>query len=391
MNGSGTEPITAFLLVGGSGQTPVEQTVGAAHHAAARDLLETWAQVDGIGRVIVATDDAAWCTGADFASLPIEVDVDPPRRRFHFGQRLTALIERCQAHRVLYSGGGSAPLMHVHQWQTVIHRLQQERHAHVVVTNNVHSCDWIAFTDAPDALPIIAPETSDNGLAWLLAEQGHGGKKWEVESLPPTASARFDLDTPMDLLIAQRHPLIGRHLQRFLERTGWSAPQLDGVLDVMAQEGGRLAVIGRVSAAAWGALERATRCWVRVFAEERGMRASGRQAQGAVRSLVSDYVDVIGIEAFFDQLDGLVDGVLWDNRVVLAAHQLWPPAAARFDADLLRWDLVEEPFLRRFTQAAAQARVPVVLGGHSVVAGGLMALVEAFESGSGTRIHTDSH
>ena len=38
---------------------------------------------------------------------------------------------------------------------------------------------------------------------------------------------------------------------------------------------------------------------------------------------------------------------------------------------------MEEPFLRRFTRGAAEARVPVVLGGHSVVSGGLMALVEA--------------
>ncbi|RLC97602.1 MAG: hypothetical protein DRI77_06930, partial [Chloroflexi bacterium] len=51
-----------------------------------------------------------------------------------------------------------------------------------------------------------------------------------------------------------------------------------------------------------------------------------------------------------------------------------------FNSDLYRWDKIKEPFLRRFTQAAAEARVPVVLGGHSIVAGGLMALVESFEA-----------
>jgi hypothetical protein len=58
---------------------------------------------------------------------------------------------------------------------------------------------------------------------------------------------------------------------------------------------------------------------------------------------------------------------------------LWPSASDRFNSDLYRWDAVEEPFLRHFTRAAAGARVPVVLGGQAVVAGGLMALVEAFE------------
>ena len=88
---------------------------------------------------------------------------------------------------------------------------------------------------------------------------------------------------------------------------------------------------------------------------------------------------MVGVKGFFDELAGLVNGVLFDNRVILAARGLWPSASDRFNSDLYQWDRVREPFLRRFTQAAAQARVPVVLGGHSVVAGGLMVLVEAFE------------
>jgi len=72
--------------------------------------------------------------------------------------------------------------------------------------------------------------------------------------------------------------------------------------------------------------------------------------------------------------------VLFDNRVILAARGLWPSALDRFNSDLYRWDKVENPFLRRFTRAAEAARTPVVLGGHSVVAGGLMALVESFEA-----------
>jgi hypothetical protein len=96
---------------------------------------------------------------------------------------------------------------------------------------------------------------------------------------------------------------------------------------------------------------------------------------------LADYLDLVGVEGLFDELAALVDGVLFDNRVILAARRLWPSAADRFYSDLYQWDRVEEPFLRRFTRAAVEARVPVVLGGHSVVAGGLMALVDAFEMG----------
>jgi hypothetical protein len=328
-----------------------------------------------IGRVVVATDEPAW--GATLADLPVEVDLDPVGEPFHFGRRLAGLIERYGVQRVLYSGGASAPLLSVECWSATLARLGEAER--LVVTNNLHSCDWVGFAPAVELVPLLARQTSDNAVAWALVHEGG----LPVESLPPSAAARFDLDTPADLLIAQRHPASGPCLRRFLDGLGWEAPQLERVLAEMAREGGSLAVVGRVSDVAWAALERATRCWVRVFAEERGMRASGRQERQEVRSLLADYLELVGVERFFEELAGLANGVLFDNRVILAARGLWPAASDRFNSDLYRWERVGEPFLRRFTRAAAEARVPVVLGGQSVVAGGLMALVETFEAKQG--------
>jgi len=365
--------VTLFLLVGGWGQSEVERALDGAHRAAARDLLEALLCTGTIGRAVVATDDPAW--GEALADLPVEVDLDPPGEAFHFGRRLAGLIERYDAQRVLYSGGASAPLLSAERWAEVLARLGEAER--LVITNNLHSCDWVGFVPAIEVAPLIAQEANDNAVAWALGHEGG----LPVESLPPSAATRFDLDTPADLLIAQRHPGIGPRLRRFLNDLGWEAPWLGGVLAAMACEGGSLAVVGRASAAAWAALERATSCWVRVFAEERGMRASGRQERGEVRSLLADYLELVGVEGFFDELAGLADGVLLDNRVILAARGLWPSTPDRFNSDLYRWDRVGEPFLRRFTRAAAEARVPVMMGGHSVVAGGLLALVESLESG----------
>jgi hypothetical protein len=374
-----SDRVTLLLMVGGGGQSDVERALSGAHRAAARDLLEmmlsTELSTDLIDRVVVATDDASW--GDTLADLPIEVDLDSPGETFHFGQRLVGLIERYDAQRVLYSGGASAPLLSVGHWNEVLTRLAEA--GRLVLTNNLHSCDWVGFAPAREVASLVAREANDNAIAWVLAREGG----MPVESLPVSAATRFDLDTPADLLIAQRHPGIGPRLRRFLDELGWEAPWLDAVLAEMCREGGSLAVIGRASATAWAALERATRCWVRVFAEERGMRASGRQEQGEVRSLLSDYLELVGFEGFFAELAALVEGALFDNRVILAARGLWPSAADRFNSDLYRWEKVEEPFLRRFTQAAAESGVPMVLGGHSVVAGGLMALVEVLDAGDG--------
>jgi hypothetical protein len=363
---------TLLLLVGGWGKSDVEQALAGAHQAAARDLLSTLLDTGLIDRAVVATDDtSAWRDS--LADLPVEIDADLPGEPFHFGQRLAGLIERHGAQRVLYSGGASAPLMNAGRWNDLLDRLRKAER--LVITNNVHSSDWAGFTPAAEAVPLIAQQTNDNGIAWALVNEAG----WPVESMLPSAATRFDLDTPADLLIAGRHSGIGPNLRRYLDGLGWKAPQLDGVLAEMTREGGSLMIAGRVSEAAWAALERATRCWVRVFAEERGMRASGRQAQGKVRSLLADHLEQVGIEGFFDELAGLANGALLDSRVILAARRLWPSKRDRFNSDLHRWEEIEEPFLRHFTRAAAEAQIPVVLGGHSIVTGGLMALVESLE------------
>jgi hypothetical protein len=368
------EKTTVLLLTGGWGESELEQAVGSAHRAAAQDLLETLAQIESIDRTIVATDDPSW--GAGVAGPAVELDIDPPGERFHFGRRLAELIERYEVERVLYTGGGSAPLLAAEQWAGLVDRLG--RSERLVITNNLHSCDWAGFVPALEATSLIARQSNDNAIAWTLAHEA----AFPVEDQRASAASRFDIDTPADLLIADRHPQIGHHLRRYLGELGWESPHVDGVLAEMAREGGSLLVAGRVSSAAWRALEQGVRCWVRVFAEERGMRASGRQSRGEVRSLLADYLGLVGVERFFEELGRLANGALLDNRVILAARGLWPSASDRFNSDLLRWREVEDPVLQGLTRAAAEAPIPVVMGGHSVVGGGLMALTETLAPGS---------
>ena len=107
------------------------------------------------------------------------------------------------------------------------------------------------------------------------------------------------------------------------------------------------------------------------------MRASGRQERGEVGSIITDYLGEVGAEGLFGRLAELVDGVVMDSRVVLAAQGMWPSTSDRFNSDLLRWEEVQDPFLRQFTKAVAEAGIPVLLGGQSIVSGGLMVLAEA--------------
>jgi hypothetical protein len=372
---------TILLLVGGRGKSSVEQALEGAHRAAARDLLEGLAGMASIERTVVATDDVTWWQAV--GDLPVTLDPDLPGERFHFGRRLAGLIERYGPERVLYVGGGSAPLLQVQEWAEVLDRLSWADR--LVITNNVHSCDWAAFTPAREVASLIAGHANDNSIAWTLANEGG----FPVRTLQASAGSRFDIDTPADVLIARRHAGIGPHLRSYLIELAWESPQLQRLLAVMRREGGSLIVAGRVSPAAWEALQQATRCWIRVFSEERGMRASGRQRNGEVRSLLGDYLELVGFEEFFRTLGELADGVLLDNRVLLASQGRWPSAVDRFNSDLYRWDRIEDPFLQSLTRAAMEASVPVVMGGHTVVAGGLMALAEVADVDAGASQPTD--
>jgi hypothetical protein len=68
----------------------------------------------------------------------------------------------------------------------------------------------------------------------------------------------------------------------------------------------------------------------------------------------------------------LGDAGVVDTRVLLAHRhgadeRLWPTAEDRFASDLLLAPRVRDPWLQALTAAAADAPVPVALGGHTLV------------------------
>ncbi len=366
------ERITLILMIGGWAGSPVEQALRRAHQAAAGDLLETLWQTGLVERAIIATDDPHWAP--DVQGIPIEVTADRPGEPFHFGCRLADEIRRVGTDRVLYAGGGSAPLMTTQDWLGALGDFVGDHPQ--AVTNNLYSSDWIAFYPAQALTSPIATLERDNALGWVLSEECGV----PTRALGPSAATRLDLDTPADLLIARLHPRIGPRLRAVLDELEWPTEAVKGILDVMGRDGGHLTIIGRSAPAAWMALDRATRCWVRLFVEERGMVASGRLRRGEVRSLLADFIEYTGVDGFFAELVSLAEAALMDTRVLMAARGCWPPPADRFNADLLRWEEVRDPFLRELTRAAACAPIPILMGGQSLVNGGLMALVEILET-----------
>ena len=209
-------------------------------------------------------------------------------------------------------------------------------------------------------------------IAWVLSTEAN----LPVQAQPTTAASRLDIDTPTDLLALRLHPGSKPILRHFLAGLSLDMSRLEAALDVLAKPASQVFIAGRIGPEVWLALNRVTHCWLRIFSEERGMASSGRRDRGEAYSLLAEYIDVVGLTQFFDRLALRADAAFIDTRVLLAHHQLWPPEAERFASDLGLIDQMSDGWLKDFTEAALSAPIPVVLGGHGLIAGDMLAFCE---------------
>ena len=187
----------------------------------------------------------------------------------------------------------------------------------------------------------------------------------------------MDIDAPTDIAILSLTGLGGMRLQAYLRTLDLDVSRYRRVLPHFLDTKAQIVVAGRVGSHAWQYLERETACRVRVVSEERGMQAAGRDASGEARSLLAFHLREVGSARFFVELAELAGVACIDTRPLLAHLGVHASRADRFWSDLGCAEQIEEPFLREFTQAACEAPLPVLLGGHSLVSGGLMLLTEA--------------
>jgi hypothetical protein len=352
------------VFLGGMGGSPVEEMLAGALRAAAIDSLDEALGTGAFAGAILATDAPDRLP----APLPSGVTVDPDRGPFQFGRRLAGLIEQHRIESVVYFGAGSVPLFRGPDFAAIASGLGAA--SRVVISNNFYSGDLIAFRPA-SALLEIEPPAADNALPRLLRDRAG----LESQPLPRNAVTQFNIDSPVDLAALALHGGSGHRLSCLLGSLDLDLTLYRRCFPLLTDPSAEVLVAGRVGSQVWQYLERETACRVRVFSEERGMAAAGREG-GSARSLLAYHLQAVGLARFFEELATLGDAAFIDTRVLLAHLGLRPSRADRFLSDLGRPGEIEDAFLREFTQAAATAAIPVLLGGHSLVSGGLMALIE---------------
>ncbi|RLC58224.1 MAG: hypothetical protein DRI80_14065 [Chloroflexota bacterium] len=367
-------PVALLIMTGNTEGSPAERMVAGARRAITRDIVERALASGAFAPIVVSTNDPTLIRA--LRRYPVEAELDPAGESFHFGARLRELVAKYALQKVFYVGGGSAPLLPAKEMARIADELRAADR--LLIVNNFYSTDFAAFTPT-SALEAIDLPGADNDLGWQLGEVA----KLPICELPRTAATQLDVDTPSDLMTLSGHPALGPHTRTYLESLDLDTAHVRRATRFFVDRDAEVLVAGRVSAATWAYLEQETACRVRVFAEERGMRASGRQARGQARSVLGYLLDQVGVERFFAILGEMSQAVFLDSRVLFAHRGLWPTTADRFASDLRQPEAIADPFVRDLTTAAMNASIPVVMGGHSLVAGGLYALVETAWATSG--------
>jgi hypothetical protein len=282
-----------------------------------------------------------------------------------FGARLRTLAEEAGDGGLVVMGSGAIPLARAADRRELVAAAASPRPR--ALTNNRYSGDVIAIACARAVLADVPDLDADNALPrWLEEVAGV-----PVEDRRGRRRLGVDIDGPVDLV------LLGGRWRRHLDEADVARFQraIDAIRVVVADPSAELVVTGRVSAANLAWLEAHTASRTRALIEERGLRTR-RADQRPAASVLGALLERDGPGSLGEHLARLGDAAIVDARVLLA-HRLgadeagWPRAEDRFASDLLLDDRVTDPWLRALTESAAAARIPVLLGGHTLVGPGL--------------------
>jgi hypothetical protein len=190
------------------------------------------------------------------------------------------------------------------------------------------------------------------------------------QALPRTIANQFDIDTPIELSILAYAGGAGPRLTAWLEVNTMETDQIAKAAWLFTDSKATVMVAGRIGGDTMEYLRTETASQTRVYSEERGMQATGRDLSGEARSLLGFHIQAVGVTRFFVELGEMANRAFIDTRPIFAHMGLQASRPDRFLSDALRPRALR-PRVRDFTAAAREASIPIVLGGQSLVTSGL--------------------
>lgn len=334
------------------------------------DLIQKIRPIRCISRIVVSSNNLQFLEKTASLDGRVIPDVMGESRDFSFGVWLQERVRRYRPEKLFYWGAGASPFVTGEIIEGICASLLDGND--VLYTNNFFSSDWVAFTPAGAVLE-MEPPPLDNNLAYSLWQQ----KSLRSIYVAPAFEICGDLDTPADLLVLAEHPSTGPAVGEYIASLGLDTSRVKAMAGLLKGRN-RIFLAGRVGSSLFSYLDGNCPCSFRIISEERGMRSFGRMERREVKSILGLLLEQGGIENFFAFLEAAADGAFIDTRVCFAHVRGSVSTCDRFYSDLLMHEKIKDPFARELTRAAGRSRIPVLMGGHSLISGGLWAMVQAY-------------
>ncbi len=361
------EKVNVVIFEGGKPESQVEKIMVQVRYAVLLDNINKMKQVKEIDKIFLSTNYRDLAREA--SSRGVEVIETNSSDDFHFGRMLQSIINDYALDNVFYVGGASVPLIQSEELSKICNILFSS--SKVLLSNNSQSADLVAFRPAHLINNINLP-VMDNMLANVLRDEAG----FQLELMPISLGISFDLDTPTDILVLAASSFVGEHTRETISNMDLDLNRLLQAKKVMAGYYEDIILMGRIGAPVIAHMNTSLKCRLRIFSEERGMKALGRLDMGEVEAMMGFFIEEVGIKKFFRYMEKVAACAFIDSRVLFAHYKLNLTETQRFYSDLGMYDKLQDSFAREFTYESVNSSIPVILGGHSLVSGGLWALTD---------------
>ncbi|OWZ84840.1 hypothetical protein [Natranaerobius trueperi] len=335
--------------------------------------LNKLVKINEIDKIFLVTNDEMLVHSLNngcYKEKPIEL-INTKDKDFHLGKILLELIDSYNLTHLLVSGGTCLPLIDVAELRGYVKKLLEEDE--ILITNNPQSGDIVLFNPADKIKEIRLPD-SDNQLSNNLRYEA-GLKQHLMEK---STGVLFDIDTPTDVVLY--HQITGK-LDKVMDEYNYLFDRLNSriksVSEVLKQDYKELIITGRVSGNIISYINEYLRVRIRAYSEERGMKALGRISERKVSSLFGYMLEDLGSDGLFTYFENIGDVGIIDSRVIFYhMNRGIDSEMDRFYSDLFLPEKIKDPVIREFTERAKESSMPLLLGGHSLVSGGIYSLID---------------
>ena len=269
---------------------------------------------------------------------------------------------------VLVLQGGMLPLLCSEDWDLLDSLLRSNPNA--AYTNSFENPTMVGWSPACSLAGNVSP-TGDG----VFSTHFLNNFPLPVHALPYTPGYQFTLEAMPDALLLQSVLHASDPLLRVVNEVPYRSTNIDIVRDMLTVKGIKLWISGRIHGSTVEYMNTKLNIRIRAIIDQHS--AMNNPSLGYMRSFAGQYIEKSGLSQFIRVVEESADCAVLDIEPLCAHFRVAPSAHDLFMSSVGEGESIENSWLQEFTHAIVEARIPIILGGHNLVQGGLLALVDA--------------